>query len=308
MHFDTEGIDLNQWEKILASSKNKMNIEKYVNNLQNQNLSNSIFIDCTADRSIAEKYRDFIKSNISIVTANKIANSSSKTYYKKLRKEAENHNLKFLYETNVGSAMPLINTIQDIVATGDHINRIEGVLSGTLSYIFNIFNENCSFSESVINAKDNGFTEPDPRDDLNGLDTGRKLLILIREAGYVYDFKDIEIENLIPKEARNAKNISEFFKILKKYDDPMEKIRRKAYEHGKTLRYIASFADGKAKTSLETIGKEHPFFVLRGNENIVSIYTDYYKEYPLTIRGPGAGADLTAAGVLADVLRIVRSS
>ena len=142
-------------------------------NLQNQNLSNSIFVDCTANQSIAEKYCDVFKSNVSIVTANKIANSSSKTYYKKLRKEAESHNLKFLYETNVGTALPLINTIKDIVATGDQINKIEGVLSGTLSYIFNIFNKNCTFSESVINAKNNGFTEPDPRNDLNGLDAWR---------------------------------------------------------------------------------------------------------------------------------------
>ncbi len=308
MHFDTNGIPLDQWEKVLSSSKSKMNIEKYINNLHSHNLPNSIFIDCTADQSIAEKYREVIKANISIVTANKIANSSASIYYTKLRQDVENHNLKFLYETNVGSAMPIITTIQDIVATGDKITKIEGVLSGTLSYIFNIFNENCSFSESVINAENNGFTEPDPRDDLNGLDTGRKLLILIREAGYLYDYKNITIQNLIPKEARNAKNTDEFLRILKKFDASMEELRGEAQEEGKVLRYIASFANGKAKTSLEKIGKEHTFFVLQGNENIVSIYTNYYKEHPLTIRGPGAGADLTAAGVLADVLRISRSS
>jgi len=192
------------------------------------------------------------------------------------------------------------------MATGDKINKIEGLLSGTLSYIFNIFNENCSFSESVVNAKNNGFTEPDPRDDLNGLDAGRKLLILIREAGYLYDFKEIKIQNLIPKEAKSAKNTTEFLNILKNFDSRMEKRRLEAQKSGKVLRYIASFSNGLAKTSLEAIGKEHPFFVLQGNENIVSIYTNYYKDHPLTIRGPGAGADLTASGVLADVLRISR--
>jgi aspartokinase/homoserine dehydrogenase 1 len=307
MYFDTNGIALDQCEEILLSSKTKMNREQFISNLKNQNLANSIFVDCTANQSIAEMYLDVIKSNVSIVTANKIANSSSKAYYKKLRKEAEVHNLKFLYETNVGSALPLIKTIQDIVGTGDQIIKIEGVLSGTLSYIFNIFNEKCTFSESVINAKNNGFTEPDPRDDLNGLDAGRKLLILIREAGHLYDFKDIKIKNLIPKEARSAKNADDFLKILKKFDSQIEKLRREAQESGKVLRYISSFSNGVAKTTLEAVGKDHPFFMLQGSENIVSIYTNYYKDHPLTIRGPGAGADLTASGVLADVLKISRN-
>jgi aspartokinase/homoserine dehydrogenase 1 len=308
MYFDVDGIPLDQWENLLMSSKSKMDIGKFINTLRGHNLSNSIFIDCTADQSISAKYREVINSNISIVAANKIANSSSLSYYQKLREEAERHNLKFCYETNVGSALPLINTIQDIVATGDQINKIEGVLSGTLSYIFNRFNQTCSFSESVVDAKENGFTEPDLRDDLNGLDAGRKLLILIREAGYLYDLKDIKIQSLIPKEAINAKNNKDFIKILKKYDGQMEKLREEAQKNGKKLHYIASFANGKAQTSLKAIGKQHPFFILEGYENIVSIYTNFYKKYPLTIRGPGAGIDLTASGVLADVLRISRNS
>ena len=308
MYFDIDGIPLDQWESLLMSSGSKMDMGKFLNTLRNHNLPNSIFIDCTADHFISEKYREVIDSNISIVTANKIANSSSTPYYRKLRDEAVNHNLKFSYETNVGSALPIINTIQDIVATGDQINKIEGVLSGTLSYIFNIFNETCSFSESVISARDHGYTEPDLRDDLNGMDAGRKLLILIREAGYLYDLKDVKIQSLIPKEAINAKNNNEFLKILKKYDDRMEILRENAQKNGKRLHYIASFANGKAKTSLETIDKQHPFYSLQGYENIVSIYTNFYRKYPLTIRGPGAGTDLTASGVLADVLRISRSS
>jgi len=285
MYFDPDGIPFERWDKVLSSSKIKMNIDKFIKKLKSDHLPNSIFIDCTASNSVAEKYQEVLDSNVSIVAANKIANSSSKLYYNQLRAEAEKRNLKFLYETNVGSALPIINSLKDILSTGDQITKIEGVLSGTLSYIFNIFSENCSFSESVINAKDKGFTEPDPRNDLNGLDAGRKLLILIRESGYSYNFKQVSVENLIPKEARKARTVSEFFKILKKYDESMEKLRIQAQNEGKVLRYIASFINGKAKTSLEKIGKDHP----------------------LTIRGPGAGADITAAGVLADVLRIARN-
>jgi aspartokinase/homoserine dehydrogenase 1 len=307
MLVDPDGIPFDLWEKVLNLSKRKMNIDKFIKKIQSHNLSNSIFVDCTASQVVAEKYQEIIESNISIVAANKIANSSSKTFYSNIRREAEKRHLKFLYETNVGSAMPIINSIRGIVSTGDQITRIEGVLSGTLSYIFNNFSQNCSFSESVIKAKNNGFTEPDPRNDLNGLDAGRKLLIMIREAGYAYNFKDITVQNLIPKEARKAKSVIEFLKILKKYDDSMEKLRLEAQMEGKVLRYIASFADEKAKVSLEKIGIDHPFCMLQGSENIVSIYSNYYNEHPLTIRGPGAGADITAAGVLADVLQIARS-
>jgi aspartokinase/homoserine dehydrogenase 1 len=307
MHFDPDGVPFHRWEEILRSSKSKMNIDKYIHKIKIQNLSNSIFIDCTASHTIADKYPEIMDLNVSIVAANKIANASSKTYYKKLRKDAENRNLQFLYETNVGSAMPVINSIKDIISTGDKITKIEGVLSGTLSYIFNIFSRDRSFSESVIQAKNNGFTEPDPRNDLNGLDAGRKLLIMIREAGYLFSFKDVSIQNLIPKEARKARSVTEFFNILKKHDNSMEKLRMEAEKEGKVLRYIARFSAGKAKTSLEKIGKDHPFFMLRGSENIVSIYSDYYNTHPLTIRGPGAGADITAAGVLADVLKIAKS-
>jgi len=307
MHFDDDGIPLDRWDKVLYASKKKMNLDKFITRVKGLNLVNGIFIDCTASTKVAEKYQEIIESNISIVAANKIANSSSKTYYNKLRKEAENRNVRFLYETNVGSAMPIINSIRDIVATGDKVTKIEGILSGTLSYIFNIFSENCTFSESVIQAKNNGYTEPDPRNDLNGLDAGRKLLILIREAGYSFNFKDVSIQNLIPKTARKVKTVDEFLKILKKNDNSMEKIRLDAQKDGKVLRYIASFENGKAKTSLQQIGKDHPFFILKGSENIVSIYTHYYNENPLTIRGPGAGADITAAGVLSDVLKIAKN-
>jgi aspartokinase/homoserine dehydrogenase 1 len=307
MHFDSEGIQFDTWEDVLNSSGKKMSIDRYINKIRSQNLSNCIFIDCTASKAVAERYQDIIASQVSIVAANKIANSSSKTYYEKLRKEAKIRSVQFLYETNVGSAMPIIDSIKTIVATGDKVTKIEGILSGTLSYIFNIFSENCTFSESVLQAKNNGYTEPDPRDDLNGLDAGRKLLILIREAGYSFNFKDVAIQNLIPKRARKVKSVDEFLKILKNHDDTMEKIRLDAQKDGKVLRYVASFENGKAKTSLQQIGKDHPFFMLKGSDNIVSIFTRYYNKNPLTIRGPGAGADITAAGVLSDVLKIAKS-
>ena len=306
MYLDDKGIPLDKWESIFGKSKHKMDIDKYIQRIQKSNLPNSILIDCTADEGVSQKYREIFQSNISIVTANKKANSANYKYYNRLRKDTAAHNVKFLYETNVGSAMPIINTIQDIIATGDRITRIEGVLSGTLSYIFNIFDEKRPFSQSVLLAQENGFTEPDPREDLNGKDVARKLLILIRECGYSHEFRDIKIENLIPKDARKLGSIKEFFAVLKKNDPEMEKMRKDAQEKGKVLRYIATFANGKADTGLKEIGPEHPFYILNGNENIVSIYTNYYKKYPLTIRGPGAGAELTAAGVLADVLRVSR--
>jgi aspartokinase/homoserine dehydrogenase 1 len=307
MHVDPGGISFNDWQSVISSSKNRMNLDKFIKKIRSNGLPNSLFIDCTASSLVAEKYQDILESNASIVAANKVANSSSKSYYANLRKEAEKRHLSFQYETNVGSAMPIINAIRDIVSTGDKISKIEGILSGTLSYIFNIFSSDCSFSESVINAKNNGFTEPDPRNDLNGVDAGRKLLIMMREAGYSLNFKDIFVQNLIPKEARKVKTVAEFLKILKKYDGSMEQIRVEAEKEGKVLRYIASFTDGKARVSLEKIGHEHPFFMLKGSENIVSIYSDYYKDLPLTMRGPGAGADITAAGVLADILRVAKN-
>jgi aspartokinase/homoserine dehydrogenase 1 len=223
--------------------------------------------------------------------------------YEQLHQLALKHNVRFLYETNVGAGLPIINTINDLVAGGDRVYRIDGVLSGTLSYLFNSFDGSKPFSQIVREAKEKGFTEPDPRDDLNGLDVGRKLLILARESGHRLEFKNVKVSSLIPKTLL-AGTVEDFFKKIRSLDAPFESLRAEAAAEGKVLRYIASFADGKADVALRRVGPEHPAYALSGSEIILALTTKNCYEHPVVIRGPGAGADVTATGVFADIIRI----
>lgn len=304
MLFDEKGIDVNNWKELLQNSGSKINEQGYFDKMKKLNLPNTIIIDATAGSNWVPYYEGFLSSNFSIVTPNKIANSGDINYYNKLRNIAKRNNVKFLYETNVCSAMPVIKNIKELFATGDEILKIEGVLSGTLSYIFNSLKENKKFSEIVAYAKEAGFTEPDPRDDLNGLDVARKLLILAREAGAQLELKDVEVENLIPKKLRGKKSVAQFMNELFTADDYFEKLKTAAAKKGKVLCYIAKYENGKAKIGIEEIGKEHPFYGLNGNDNIVSITTKFNNIKPLTLSGRGAGARYTAAGVLSDILKI----
>ncbi|WP_138430422.1 bifunctional aspartate kinase/homoserine dehydrogenase I [Fodinibius saliphilus] len=301
---DRDGIAIDEWEERLAVEGDGADIDGFIEKMAGLNLSNSIFIDCTASEEIADEYDEILKSNISIVTANKKANSSSLETYEKLQKLAFKHNVAYLYETNVGAGLPVVATLKEQILTGDDVMRIEGVLSGTLSYIFNTYDGSIPFSEVVRTAREKGYTEPDPREDLNGQDVGRKLLILTREAGFKLEFENIDIENLVPKEARSVEKVDQFFEILSDYDSEFMKLYEGAAENDNKLCYIARYEDGNASVKLESIAPDHPFYGLDGSDNIVAFKTRHYKDSPIVVKGPGAGAEVTASGIIADILRI----
>ena len=306
MLLNRQGIDLATWEEVLQQSGRKLNLDKFIVGMKSCNLAESIFVDCTMADQVVDQYLEILKSHISIVTPNKKANARKYSYYKKLREYEAKYNSRFLYETNVGAALPVISTIRDLLSGGHRIVKIDGILSGTLSYIFNTFNGHEPFSAVIRQAKERGYTEPDPREDLSGQDVARKLLILVREAGYALEMTDIKIENLIPVPLRKLKTVDIFFRYLKDYDAFFEKKRAVAEKKGRALRYIARYEKSKAGIGLSAVDSRHPFYNLSGADNIIAIYTNHYTTHPLVIRGPGAGAEVTAAGVLADILKLAR--
>jgi aspartokinase/homoserine dehydrogenase 1 len=266
-------------------------------------LPNSVFVDCTASQRVADAYLSVLRAGISIVTPNKCANSGSLASYRALREVAARHGVKFLYETNVGAGLPVIGTLRDLLLSGDTVEKIEAVLSGTLSYIFDNFEGEKRFSDIVRKARELGYAEPDPRNDLSGLDVARKILILAREIGLPMELNDVKVESLLSKRAAGAKNVEKFFDVLKRDDAAFEKKKRAAARERKVLRYIATLKNGKAAVRLEAVDSKHPFYALYGNDNVIAFFTDRYKKSPLIVQGPGAGADVTAAGIFADILR-----
>lgn len=304
MLFDRKGIDLSGWNSNLQASNAKANLTEFFNKMTSLNLQNSIFIDCTASDEVVKMYNKILDANISIVTPNKKAISGQYHQYLEIKKAARKHNVQFAYETNVGASLPIIGTIRDIIVSGDKIVKMEGVLSGTLSYIFNSFCEGKTFSTVVKEAKEKGYTEPDPREDLKGSDVARKLLILCREIGLTFELEDIYIENILPESSLKAKSIESFFKELKNHDGEFEKKRKKAAEKNCVLRYIAQLENNKAEILLKEVDENHPFYNLSKNDNILALYTVYCQDRPIVIKGPGAGVEVTAAGVLADIIRV----
>ncbi len=303
MLIDSNTIDPTKWETKLFSEGSKTNLNNFIDEMKSLNLPNSIFIDCTASDEVVARYSEILDSSISIVTPNKKANSGSYKDYLQLKHSALKHNVRFLYETNVGAGLPILSTLKDLVSSGDKVLKIEGVLSGTLSFIFNSFNNGKTFSQIVKEAKEKGYTEPDPREDLKGMDVARKLLILAREAGLTLELKDIKVQNLVPVKARATKSVEDFFKKLKEFDKDFEAKRKCSEEKGSALRYIARLEKGKAEISLQEVSKDHPFYSLSGSDNILALTTTHYQDRPIVIKGPGAGADVTAAGVFADIIR-----
>ncbi|NBC25464.1 MAG: bifunctional aspartate kinase/homoserine dehydrogenase I [Bacteroidetes bacterium] len=299
------GIALNNWKKHLDEEGEPTDLMNFTRQIRKHNLPNSIFVDCTASDEVSEIYPELLSSSISVVTPNKKANSVDYSYYKKLQTLADRHNVAFKYETNAGAGLPIISTINELVSTGDHIEKIEGVLSGTLSYIFNSFTGEKRFSDIVREAREKGYTEPDPRQDLNGQDVARKLLILAREAGVELEPDDIEVQNLVPESARNGNDIEQFFEELSGYDDQFKQMGLNAKKEGKKLCYIARYENGKGVVKMEKISRDHPFYGLDGSDNVIALYTRYYKESPMVIKGPGAGANVTSGGIVADILRVV---
>jgi aspartokinase/homoserine dehydrogenase 1 len=268
------------------------------------NLSNSIFVDCTSSTDVTAFYEQILSANISIVTPNKKANSSSMQDYTVLKSTAFKRGVKFLYETNVGAGLPVINTMNDLLLSGDKVLRIEAVLSGTLNFIFSSFEEGRKFSDVVKEAKAKGYTEPDPRDDLNGMDVARKILILSRETGLSMELEDIGVENLVPESCRGNMTVEQFFAAIEQHDTEFEKLRKKAADKNEKLRYMAILDNGDVTIKLASVDDKHPFYSLSGSDNIILMTTERYHDRPMVIRGPGAGAGVTAAGVFADVIRI----
>lgn len=304
MCFDSNGINLKGYQELLHNASEKMDVSTFIKKMKQLNLLNSIFVDCTANDEIAHTYPSILESNISIVTPNKKANSRSYSEYKALKELSKRKGIKFLYETNVGAGLPIISTITDLLKSGDKILKIEAILSGTLSYIFNTFTEEKSFSQVLRLAQEKGFTEPDPREDLNGKDVMRKLLILARESGYPLELEDISIEPILPQDCFTTTHLNEFYQQLEKYNESLENKRAQASRENKVLRYIAKLENGQATIALQAIDKQHPFYHLSGCDNMIALTTERYTETPLVIKGQGAGAAVTAGEVFADIIRI----
>jgi aspartokinase/homoserine dehydrogenase 1 len=305
MLFNEGGISLENWKEELLENGEIANIGSFVSDVQDLNLPYSVFVDCTADKNIVQYYYSLLSGSVSIVTPNKVANSGRYEQYFILQKAAQKHGVKFLYETNVGAGLPIINTLQGLITSGDKINKIEAVLSGTLAYIFNNFKVGDRFVDVVKEAKAKGYTEPDPRDDLSGQDVARKILILSREAGLKLEPEDVINSNLLNDACLNAPSVEAFFEELEKDNDRFEKLLKDAEENDEVLRFVASLdSENNASIGLKTVGRLHPFFNLAGSENIISFTTERYKYNPLVVKGPGAGAEVTASGVFADIMSI----
>ena len=299
---DTE-IDLTDWKSKLDSSNMKSDNDKFLDFSIKQNLRNSLFIDNTANSDITVNYNKYLKNGIGIVTCNKIACSSELEKYLDLKSLSRTHNAPFLYETNVGAALPIINTLNNLINSGDQITKIEAVLSGTLNYIFNTFNKENSFYEVVKKAVDLGYTEPDPKIDLCGIDVSRKILILARESGEKIEFSDVQNISFLPDESINTESKEEFLESIKNNNDHFNKMLDKAVKNKSRLKYVASLIDGKASVSLKEINEDHPFYNLQGSDNITVFHTDRYKDSPLVVKGAGAGGEFTASGVFADIIK-----
>ncbi len=303
MLFDEEGISLKNW-KISLENGEVANKESFISNVIALNLRNSIFVDVTANESVSQTYSHYLKQNIAVVTCNKIACSSAYENYSNLKQLSRKFNAPFLFETNVGAGLPIIDTLKHLIASGDKVHKIQAVLSGSLNFIFNNFDENNSFHDVVKEAGVQGFTEPDPKIDLSGVDVARKILILIRESGFKMEIEDIANESFLPVECLETKNNETFFASLLKNAAHFENIYKEALAKDCRLKYVAKFEDGKASVGLQFIPKESPFYNLEGKDNIVQFYTDRYVDQPLLIKGAGAGAAVTASGIFADVIRI----
>lgn len=301
---DDNGIDLESWQQALLPRTQHKGIEGYVQLIRERNLHNTIFVDCTASSQVAEIYPELLLANISVVTANKLGMAGSWPLYRRIRDAQRKSNARFLYETNVGAGLPIINTLNDLKNSGDKIISIDGVLSGTLSFIFNELRKGGRFSEIVRQAREAGYTEPDPRDDLSGADFARKFLILGRELGYTLEYKDVVCESLVPVEYQGEMAVAEFLDRLSSVDDWYAAESEKAAKEGMTIAYAGEIREGKASIGVKRVPLSSPIAGLSGSENMVVFTTDRYRATPLVVRGPGAGGEVTAGGVFADILRI----
>ncbi|MFA6832176.1 MAG: ACT domain-containing protein, partial [Bacteroidaceae bacterium] len=297
------GIDLANYKTLLKTEGVPSNASSLGKRIVDMNIFNSVFVDTTASEEVATLYKDLLSHNISVVAANKVAASSRYEHYLDLKSTARLRGVRFLFETNVGAGLPIINTMSDLVASGDRITKIEAVLSGTLNYIFNTLSADVPFSETILKAKEVGYAEPDPRIDLSGKDVLRKLVILSREAGYPIEQEDVKQKLFVPDNYFEG-TLEDFWINISELDASFEQRRQRMEKEGKRLRFVARLENGQASIGLEEVDRNHPFYQLEGSNNIVLLTTARYKECPLLIQGYGAGASVTAAGVFADIMRI----
>jgi len=303
MVFDRDGIAISNFKERLENSNKISNLQGFANEIKSMNIYNSVFVDCTASDLVASIYKDILRSNISIVTANKAAASSEFKNYAEIKKIAKQKGVKFLFETNVGAGLPIINTLNDLVNSGDKILKIEAVLSGTLNYIFNTISAEIPLSKTIKMAKDEGYSEPDPRIDLSGVDVARKVLILARESGYPIEMEEIRINRFVPDSLFEG-TLDDFWQNISQLDNKFEQKRIKLADQNKKWRFVARFENGIAEVGLQEVDSKHPFYDLEGSNNLVMYTTERYQQFPMLIKGYGAGASVTAAGVFADLIKV----
>ena len=304
MYFDDDGINLLTWKDKIQQSE-PMYIERFVENIQSKNLPNSVFADVTANEQVAHSYDSLLQRSVSVVACNKIACSSPYQYYKKLKNLSKEYNAQFLFETNVGAGLPVISSLNDLVRSGDQVNRIEAVLSGTLNFVFNHYDGSKSFAEVVKQAQTEGYTEPDPRLDLSGTDVMRKIMILARESGEKLEMEDITNHSFMPPACMQG-TVADFYKEMANHEEHFLSLYKEAAEAGTKLKFVATYDNGKASVGLQQIPPQHDLYHLYGKDNVVLFYTNRYSEQPLVVKGAGAGAEVTASGVFADIIRAAR--
>ena len=297
-------LDLTNWKSKLEESQIKANRDVFFEHAKKLNLRNSIFIDNTASEIIAKEYARYLNNNIGVVTCNKIAAADELNNYLNLKKISRKFGSLYLFETNVGAGLPIIDTLNNLIASGDQIIKIQAVLSGSLNFVFNNFKKGASFHDVVLQAQQEGYTEPDPKIDLSGIDVARKILILARESGMRIELEEIENESFLPQECLDTQDNKSFFESLIKHSDHFEKMLEKAEKDGAKMKYVAQLKNAKAKVGIQLVKEGHNFYNLEGSDNIILFYTNRYKEQPLIVKGAGAGADVTASGIFADIIRI----
>ena len=299
------GLDLSDWRTEVAAKGQPTSLDTILEYVRQTKPLNPVFVDCTASYDLPERYIDILEAGMHIATPNKRANSMTMDYYNKLRRTANRMRRLFLYETNVGAGLPIIDTLQNLFASGDKLKGFNGIMSGSLSYIFGRLDEGASFSQAVLEAREKRFTEPDPRDDLGGLDVARKALIIAREAGIAVEMEDITIHKVFPADFDDSGSVDQFLANLPKVDQYFSQLMARLKTEGKVLRMAASIKDGKCSVGMMEVDCEHPLYTVKGGENAFVFHTQRYNPIPLSIMGYGAGAGVTAAGVFADILRTV---